>query len=340
MAVTIRDIAEKAKVSVTAVSQILNGKGDRFAPRTRDRVFKIAEKLNYTPNRLAASLATGTTKTLGVIVPDIRNPFFGALAHGIDERATELGWSIYLSNSSDSHTKELQIISTMIAQQVDGILFCIAGDTDEASFTICRDRLVESNIPFLLMDRYFALTDAASMVTLDHRRGGYLATKHLLELGHRHIGCITGPLNLVDARMRVAGYQDALVEAGLPVKPELMWEGDYHQDSGFACTKKLLQLADPVTAVFASNDLMAIGAMEAIAQKGLVTPDDVSVVGYDDVISAYYQSSTLTSVYQPVENLGRLAAERIIEHMGVTVKKIAVDLIPILRVRSSTAAPR
>lgn len=340
MAVTIRNIAEKAKVSVTTVSQILNGKGERFSPRTRDRVQKIAANLNYTPNRLAASLATGTTKTLGVIVPDIRNPFFGALAHGIDERATELGWSIYLSNSSDSHLKEMQIISTMIAQQVDGILYCMAGETDERSFGECCRQLIESSIPFILMDRYFALTDTATIITLDHRRGGYLATQHLIELGHQNIACITGPLNLVDARMRVAGYRDALEDAGLPVQDEFILEGNYHQDSGYANALALLQADQTVTAVFASNDLMAIGVMDAIAQMGLCTPDDVSVVGYDDVISTYFQNSSLTSVYQPVENLGRLAAERVIERMGVTVNKIEVDLEPVLRVRTSTAAPK
>lgn len=339
MTVTLRDIAKQAQVSMTTASLILNDKGNRFAWSTRNRVIKIAKEHNYTPNRAAASLTTGQTRTLGVIVPDIRNPFFSALAHGIDTRATELGWSIYLSNSSDSHLKEIQIISIMLAQQVDGILFCMAGNTDETLFWSCYKRLEEAQIPFLLVDRYYEIPDMEKVITLDHRSGGYLATRHLIELGHTQIACITGPLNLIDACSRLEGYKEALRQAGLPFNPLLVLEGDYHQNTGYRLASTLLESQVKVEAFFACNDLMALGIIEAVEEAGLTMPEDISVVGYDDVLSNYFKNIPLTSVRQPVDNLGRSAAERIIERMGVSVEKTSFVLDPTLSIRKSTAPP-
>lgn len=333
---TIQDIAKHANVSVTTVSQILNNKGSRFSEATRAKVKAYAKEINYRPNRLAAGLKTRQTKTIGLIIPDIRNPFFSSLAKGVDERAAELGWSVMLSNSSDSHQREVQLIAVMHANQVDGILFCMAGNTDEVAFNNSYKELAKASTPFLLLDRFFPIPNMDDILTLDHAHGGYLATKHLIELGHDRIACITGPLHLIDAKERLNGYRKALRESNIQYDESIVFEGNYHPDTGYAHASDLLSRNHNVTAFFCCNDLMAFGAINAIEERGFSIPEDFSIVGYDDVVFDYMKSTTLTSIYQPVLNLGKLAAEKIIQRIGVSVEMDEISLEPELRIRSTS----
>lgn len=337
---TIHDIAKASGVSVTTVSQILNGKGDRFAAATKERVRRIAKEMNYRPNRMAASLITRQSKTIGLIVPDIRNPFFSNLARGVDATAAEMGWSVILSNSGDIHRRDLQLISVMDSHLVDGIIFCMAGNTDKDGFMEVFDMLNDLEIPFILVDRYYPIEDEEKIVTLDHELGGYLATQHLLELGHKKIGCITGPLQLIDADARLKGYRRALKEAGIEPIDDYCYEGNYHSETGKSGAIELLKRDPELTAIFACNDLMALGAYDAITSMGYKIPKDFSLVGYDDIMDEYFVVFQMTTIHQPILDLGRIATEKIICEITEKPLESNLEIQPSLKIRESTAAPR
>lgn len=337
---TIHDIARASGVSVTTVSLILNGKGERFAAETIERVKRIAKEMNYRPNRIAASLITRQSKTIGLIVPDIRNPFFSALVRGVDATANELGWSVILSNSGDNHRRDLQLISVLDSHYVDGIIFCMAGNTNEAGFIEVFDVLNNLDIPFILVDRYYPIEDKAKIVTLDHELGGYLATRHLLELGHKKIGCITGPLQLVDAHQRLRGYKRALEEKGITPCDNYCYEGNYHSETGAEGILALLNQEPELTAIFACNDLMALGAYDELTSRNYCVPRDFSIVGYDDIMDEFFSIFQMTTIHQPILDLGRIATEKIIQE--ITGKSIdSYPMVePSLKIRESTAPPR
>ena len=338
MRITLKEIAKRARVSVTTASLILNGKEERFKPATVERVKLAAEDMQYSPNKIATALITRKSRSLGLILPDIRNPFFAALAHGIGTRADELGYSLMQSNSSDSHEKDLDLIQSFQAHLVDGLLFCMAGNTTVQNFGETLRALRETRLPFVFVDRYYPDFGALRHVGIDHFYGGQVATNHLLDLGHRQIVCISGPLNLSDAASRASGYTQAMSEAHLP---SLILEGNYHSDSGYRHCLELFRAKERSkprpTAVFACNDLMAMGVLQALSELGLSVPEDVSVVGYDDIFMADLPQVKLTTIRQPIDSLGRLAVDILLHQEDEVLASDA--LRPRLMQRRTTAAP-
>lgn len=344
MPVTIRDVAKLAGVSVTTVSQILNQKGERFSNVTHAKVVSAVKELNYQPNRLAKALVDKRSNTIGLIVPDIRNPFFSTLAYSIDAQLNALDYTVLQSSTGDSHKKDIQMIQTMASHLVDGLLFCMASNTTPKDFKVCCDLIRAAHIPFVLLDRHYQdeSLDVDNVIKLDHELGGYIATKHLISLGHKNIICITGPLNLTEAKARLNGYTKAMAENKLKI---MFLEGNYRSDSGYFLTNKCLEnnllakekkFPGKATAIFACNDMMALGAYSALDEAGWKIPKDISLVGFDDIFFSKLPSIKLTTVHQPVERLGKLAVDLLMKKLKPDHSFTPTKLEPWLVERNST----
>lgn len=327
---TIKDVAERAGVSTATVSHVIN-KTRYVSEELQARVRQAMEELGYQPNAIARSLRRKETHTVGLIIPDNSNPFFAEVARGIEDFGFRNGYSVILCNSDGDLKKELAYISVLTSKRVDGIVFIAA--TAEAEHI----RPFLGEIPLVIVDRKMPALEADS-VLVDNFGGGYAATKHLIDLGHRDIGCITGPPDLAPSADRVAGYKQALKDHGIPLRNELIVEGDFRYQSGNEGMYRLLNLETPPTAVFACNDVMAIGAMKAVQDQGLVVPEDVAIVGFDDITLASFTNPTLTSVKQPKYEMGKIALELLFERMGSSDpwRKREIILDTTLMIREST----
>jgi len=306
--ITMRDVAERAGVSVTTVSHVIN-ETRPVSEERRARVLAAMDELGYQPNRLARSLRRGKTHTIGMIVPDNVNPFFAEVARGIEDGGFEQGYSVILCNSDGDLEKELFYTDVLVAKQVDGIVFVAAGMSTEH----IRD-LQERRIPLVVIDREIPHVAVDSVLT-DNAQGGWLATRHLLELDHRRIGCIAGPSDVTPSAERITGYRQALHEAGISAHGALVVKGDFQYESGHQAARRLLEKDDPPTAIFACNDLMAVGAISAAVSAGWQVPADLSVVGFDDVRLASFANPPLTTIAQPKYEMGVLAVEMLLERM-------------------------
>jgi len=303
-----RDVAERADVSVTTVSHVVN-ETRHVSDELRARVQEAMDALGYRPNRLARSLRCGETHTIGVIVPDISNPFFAEVARGIEDTSFARRYSVILCNSDGDLEKELFYTGVLTSKQVDGILFVAAGMS-----TGRIRKLQEERVPVVVVDR--EIPDVSvDEVLIDNIRGGGAVTRHMIELGHRRIGCITGPSDLTPSAERVTGYCRALQEAGLPVDEEIILRGDFRYEGGYRAGRQLLGRDDTPSAVFACNDLMAVGVLRAAREMGYRVPADLSVAGFDDVRLASFASPALTTVAQPKYDMGVLATELLLGRM-------------------------
>lgn len=330
---TIKDVAERAGVSITTVSHVLNQ--TRFvSDELRASVLAAVEELNYHPNVLARSLRRGETKTLGLVVPDNSNPYFGAIARTVEDVGFARGYSVILCNSDGQRQKESAYIGVLIAKQVDGLIFIAAGSNPEH-----LEELTAAGIPVVVADREIP-QHLADMVLVDNELGGYEATRHLIGLGHQRIACITGPSDVTPSAGRVHGYRRALAESGIAVHEELVVAGDFRHDGGEATMRGLLRLKEPPSAVLACNDLMAIGALRAIGSAGLHVPRDISLIGYDDIDMAAAVSPALTTVAQPAVELATRATSCLVariqgKRLGESRKRIVLK--PRLVIRDSCA---
>ncbi len=306
---TIQEVAKKAGVSPTTVSHVINN--SRFvADETRQRVEAAMEELHYRPNALARSLRRGQTHTLGLILPDNSNPFFAEIAHSIETAAFEQGYSVILCNTEDDLDKEDLYVDVLSNKQVDGMIFVAAGNQTGSLHALLRHKL-----PVVIVDRDLPEVDVDAVLT-DNQQGGYLATQHLIALGHQRIGCIAGPSHLTPSAQRVTGYREALMEAGLAVDDALIVRGDFHPESGCRAARALLDCHDAPTAIFACNDLMAVGVLRTVLELGRRVPDDLMIVGFDDIELASYTTPALTTVAQPKVEMGKQAVQMLIERMA------------------------
>jgi len=303
----IREVAEKAGVSVTTVSHVVNQ--TRFvAPDTEIRVRQAMKDLNFRPNILARSLRRGETKTIGLILPDSANPFFAESARMLEEAAFRRSYSLILCNSDGDIQKERRYTDVLFNKQVDGIIFMAAGDDTQT-----LSDLIIRKFPVVIVDRILDQMEVDAVIT-DNHQSGYLATRHLIENGHTRIGIIRGPSNVTPSAQRVTGFQHALSEAGISIASELEVTGDFHSESGYQATKQLLKFPQ-LTAIFACNDLMAIGALRAIREAGLSVPEDISLIGHDDIEMASYTQPALTTIAQPIEQLAETAIQYLLERI-------------------------
>ena len=305
--VTIREVAKKAGVSTTTVSHVLNG-SRLVSAATASRVRRAMQELHYKPNAVARSLRRKHTLTLGLVVPDSANPFFAEMARGVQDYAFDQGYSVIFGSSNGNLERERAYLQVLIEKQVEGLVFVSAG---ESSPNI--KYLQSESIPIVILDREFEGV-RADYLTSDNRQGGFLATEHLISLGHRAIGCITGPSAIVSSAQRLSGYREALAAYSIPYQPDLVVEGDYTATSGYQATQRFLALGPRrPTAIFALNDMMAMGCLGAVHEAGLRVPEDVAVVGFDDIVLASYTFPPLTTVRQQKYEMGRLAAKIIID---------------------------
>jgi LacI family transcriptional regulator len=333
MGSTIKDVAKKAGVSPTTVSLVFNNRQSRVSPTTRERVMAAAKELNYYPNHFAASLVTKRSHIIGV-VSDSVNIFSAQVVAGIVRQAKLQGYQVIQVSASQENGDDLEYLNIFLNQGIDGVIFPHSSISSLNNLKNGFQAVIRSGIPAIAMD--VEIDGAASCADgCDHIYGGYLATRHLLEYGHRKIGVISGPKDYVSSVKRLDGYRKALDQAGIPFDPSLVYVGNYKLESGQDALPYLL--GKGVTAIFAFNDMIALGIYKAIRNYGMSIPKDISVVGYDDIFISDVLEVPLTTVRIPIEDIGRHAARELIEL--IECKRSAADLPkyePVLMVRAST----
>jgi LacI family transcriptional regulator, galactose operon repressor len=329
---TIYDVARLAGVSTATVSRALNGTG-QIAPATRAAIDAAVARLGYHPNTAAQSLVTRSTQTIALLLPDITNPFYAALVSGIQDRALEAGYTMLLCTTEGDPEREEQYLSLLRAKQVDGVLV--------DGLVLPPDRItrfVRDGLPIVCLDRDIDST-LVPLVQVDNRLGARLATEHLLSLGHERIAHVAGPPDLGISEERIEGYRDAHRTAGIRLDPELISVGSFTEEGGYEAARSLLA-SRVFTAVFAANDLSALGVLSALAEAGRRVPDDISVVGFDDLRLSRFTTPPLTTVHQPAGEIARHATDLLLELAGGRkVDRMLHLLEPELVVRRSTAAP-
>ncbi len=296
--INISDVAREAGVSPQTVSRALNNKGE-ISTETRERVLHTVHSLGYRPNTLARGLVTHKTFALGLVVPDIANPFFAEVARGAEDAARKAGYSLFFCNAIEDPGRELDALRTLEAQRVDGILLCSSRLADEQLAAMLK-RLP----PIVLANREPVLAGMHS-VCIDDERGARTAVEHLVRTGHRRIGLLAGPAASYSGRCRARGYQAALAEAGLPFEPNLIVPGAPYLEDGCATATRLLKEQPGTDALLCYNDLVAVGALQACASLGLRVPDDVAVIGFDDIPLAALVTPPLTTLRSNRRGLGQ-----------------------------------
>jgi LacI family transcriptional regulator len=332
VAATIRDVAREAGVSVATVSRVLNNSGP-VRDATRVRITEVARRLRYTPNSAARTLSTRQTHTVGVLLPDLHGEFFSEVIRGIDQVVQKEGWHLLVSSSHDGRTA-IEAALRAMRGRVDGLLVMSPDLDAHALGANLPERLPVVLLNCEVEDRTY------DSINIDNYAGAYAMAEHLVELGHRRIGFITGLPRNHDARERLRGSLAALEAAGLTCPPELQAAGTFSEASGHAAALRLLEQRDRLTAIFALNDSMAIGALSALRERGVAVPGKISVAGFDDVPIARYVNPPLTTVRVSIPQLGARAARRLFEVLKVAGRQERVqELLPTeLVVRGSCAA--
>ena len=326
--VTAKDVADLAGVSTATVSRVLNNH-PHVTDETRSKVLGAMEQLGYQPSRVARRLRMETTHILGLII-DIANPFFTSVVCGIEDVAYANQYSLLLCNSDDDPARESLYVDVLQAERVAGI---IIAPTDENS--TFYEPLLRNGVSIVAMDRRLRPFDVDT-VLVNNVKGAYQATSHLIRLGHRRIGLIGGPSRITTGRERQEGYEKALSEHGLEPDQRLIKVGDFKQDSGYQRACELLEMEEPPTAIFTANDLMTLGALNAIHEKGLKIPRDVAIVGFDDMPWAPSLDPPLTAVAQPTYELGCTAANLLLQRIADQDREIVeMKLEPTLIIRES-----
>lgn len=305
MNITSKDVAELAGVHPSTVSRVIH-EDPRISDKTRGKVISAIKKLGYTPNAIARGLKTRRTNTLGMLIPDITNPFFAEIARGVEDAASKNNFNVILCNTDDKLQKERIYLEILRTKRVDGLILGTAHLQDKSVL-----ELEKRHFPFVLISRNTENLDK-KCIAIDDIAGGIMATQYLIKLGHQRIAHITGPLKTRSALDRLKGYKIALAEAGIVFREELIEEGDFRIKGGYLAMKKLLKLNPPPSAIFAANDLLALGAMQVIQKEGFNIPDDFSIVGFNDINLASLVYPPLTTIRQPMLEMGNLAVKILI----------------------------
>lgn len=298
---SIKDVAKQAGVSVATVSRVLNDKG-YVSVETRKKVEAAIGELNYRPNEVARSLFKKQSKTIGLILPDIMNPFFPELARAIEDTAAKLGYTVILCNSDEDEEKARRYVDVMLQKYVDGIII--------SSNTIQEKTIRELHIPVVCIDR--EISKDIPTIVVDNKNGARMATRFLQQKGRQKIAHIRGPVDIVNANERCDGYREVVSKEDW-FQESYIVNGNYRMDTAIEATLELLQRHPEVDGIFAANDTMAIGVIKAVYQHGLKVPDDISVIGFDGIALAKASIPELTTVEQPLYELGQKAAKLLIE---------------------------
>jgi DNA-binding LacI/PurR family transcriptional regulator len=306
--VTVYDVARRAGVSIATVSRALNDRS-RVSEQTRARVLQVARELGYQPDDLARGLVGKATRTIALLLPDITNPFFPELVKGVQTVTDERGHLLLLCHNADNTDKAIDDLVLLRRKQVDGVIMIGSGAIDAE-----RISTAIADLPVVLVDRMDGFP-GASVVAVDHRAGARQAVEHLLGLGHRDIAHLAGPPNVQVSHDRQAGWVDALSAAGVDVARQFVVAGDFQEEGGYAGGQAFLAAGTGASAIFAANDLTAIGLLSALSEAGVRVPADISVVGFDGIHLAAYTNPKLTTVAQPIFQLGQHAAELLLDRL-------------------------
>jgi LacI family transcriptional regulator len=306
---TIRDVAKRARVAPTTVSRVINHSG-YVSDATRARVEAAIDDLGYVPNRLARSLRLKRTNTLALVVTDITNPFWPAVARGVEDTAHEADFDVILCNTDESEAKQERYLDVLVQKRVDGILLVPA-----CTSAALGEWIESQTIPVVLLDRR---VDCVQVDTVrgDSERGAYELVQHLISLGHERIAVLSGPEDVSTAVDRVTGYRRALAEAGLEERAGWVQWGQFSQASGYEATRRLLAISPRPSALFAANNFLAIGALRALRDAGLGVPEEMSVVSFDDLTSELVIEPFLTVANQPAYEMGQRAAELLLDRLS------------------------
>lgn len=303
------DVAREAGTSVAVVSYVINNGPRPVAPATRERVLAAIKKTGYRPNHVARALASGTTKTYGLIVPNIDNAFIASLAHALQQEALANDKVMLLGDSGDSRKRELQLINNLLSQQVSGLFYI---SVDRHPYT---DLLKASGTPFVMLER----VDPAQQVSelrVDEREASRQVTAHLLSHGYQEVGIVCGPLEMLNAQERLLGWRDALCAAGVAERPEWIFSSAYTREGGYQAAQRMLQGETRPRALFTTNEAQAIGFIRALAERGLSVPEDVALVCFNGTQQSAYHVPSLTTVRQPVADIAKAAIAMLTEWNG------------------------
>jgi LacI family transcriptional regulator len=325
-----RQIAERAKVSIGTVSHVINGTAT-VRERLRERVLEAIRSLGYQPSQLARGLRRNQTSMLVMIVPDITNPFFPAVVRGVEDVAYKSSLRLVLCNTDNDPRKEISYLNEMRSYRPAGWLVIPSVDSEIAS----HFRTTAAQPPVVCLDRQ-ARGWHGDVVLVANEVGAHSATRHLLRMGHRQLAVITGPLHLANAVERLEGFKRALAEAKVPIEPDYIQEGRFERTSGYHAAARLLRMLPRPTAIFACNDLMALGVLLAARELGLRCPEDISIVGFDNLDFAEFTAPALTTVHQPGYQLGTAAARLLLERIAGSKQAAKRVLLPSeLKIRNS-----
>jgi LacI family transcriptional regulator len=307
--VNITDVAKEARVSISTVSRVLNNAGYPVKPETRERVLEAVRALGFRPNDLARSLLLKKSRTIGLIIPDISNPYYPELSLGVESTAAEHGYAVIFCNTSRRTDKLGHYVDVLLQKRADGIIIA-GGGTD---FAPVSQPLSDFDVEVAVIGKHGL---SFPSVQVDNARAAYEATSHLTDMTHRRIAFVSGPLNLTSVQDRLYGYRRCLDERGIPRDDRLVREGNFEAESGYSAALSLLQSSLSPTAIFAANDRMAFGVIAAATDLGLKIPDDLSVVGFDDVTMASYMRPTLTTVALPGYAMGAAAMQLLLKRFA------------------------
>ncbi|MDA0112504.1 substrate-binding domain-containing protein [Vibrio sp. 2art] len=328
---TMKDIAKLAGVSTSTVSHVIN-KTRFVSEEISERVNNAAKELNYyAPSALARSLKVNRTKTIGMLVTTSTNPFFGEVVKGVERSCYQKGYSLILCNTEGDNERMRQSINTLLQKRVDGLILMCSSLEGERIDVFER----YPDIPVVVMD-WGPMLFTSNKIQDNSLRGGYLAAKYLIDCGHTEIGCITGPLIKHQAQMRYEGYKRAMNEAGLEFNANWIIESDFECEGGYQAFKKMAQRGALPSSIFVSNDMMAMGVINAANELDIKVPDDLSIIGYDDIHIAKFMSPSLTTIHQPKYRLGQAAVETLVRRLDdKSTEAQVVQLEPTLVERKS-----
>ena len=326
---SIKDVARHANVSISTVSHVVNR--TRFvSDKARTDVEAAIRALDYVPSAVARSLKSNTTKTLGMLIPNCSNPYFAEIVRSVEDHCFASGYTLILCNTDDAPRRQSVYLKVLAEKRVDGLIIISTGEASDL-----HDLLQGLTTPTVLLDREVTHVHC-DLVETAHLQGGQMATEHLVALGHRRIACIGGPADLIPSAQRIQGWRNALAAAALT--DDLLWHSDFSSQGGFNAMQEILQSPHRPSAVFVCNDLMGIGALSAAHEAGLRIPQDLSVIGFDDIELARFTSPPLTTIVQPKQRIGQLAVEMLLERIqGGRTDTKQMLLPPELVVRASTA---
>lgn len=305
------DVAKEAGTSVAVVSYVVNNGPRPVAQATRERVLAAIKKIGYRPNNVARALASGTTKTYGLVVPNINNAFIASLANALQQEAQANDMVMLLGDSGDNRKRELQLINNLLGQQVNGLIYT---SVDRHPYI---DVLQASNTPFVMLDRVDPSLQV-SVLRVDERAASRQVTAHLLSHGYQDVGIISGPLEMLNAQDRLQGWREALAEQGVVQREEWVFAAPYTRSGGYQAAQQMLQGATRPRALFTANEAQAIGCIRALSEQGIRVPHDIALVCFNGTEQSAFHVPSLTTVRQPVQEMAKTAIKMLAAWKGET----------------------